>query len=127
MWRGGFHGAYICIEDLMVNGCIVSFVMDLLVHVHIQQLFFFSSRRRHTRLQGDWSSDVCSSDLHDATGVFGYRFQDLGQAEGMEIRDDVLDEAHHDRQLASLLKNVCPKAANAVHLEIGRASCRERV
>src|ERR1039457_7608107 len=25
--------------------------------------FLFSSRRRHTRLQGDWSSDVCSSDL----------------------------------------------------------------
>src|SRR5256885_128554 len=25
-------------------------------------IFFFSSRRRHTRLQGDWSSDVCSSD-----------------------------------------------------------------
>src|SRR5256885_11134568 len=27
--------------------------------------FFFSSRRRHTRLQGDWSSDVCSSDLRE--------------------------------------------------------------
>src|SRR5688500_20194688 len=27
------------------------------------RFFFFSSRRRHTRLQGDWSSDVCSSDL----------------------------------------------------------------
>src|SRR5256885_16731066 len=26
-------------------------------------ILFFSSRRRHTRLQGDWSSDVCSSDL----------------------------------------------------------------
>src|SRR5256885_16554782 len=25
----------------------------------------FSSRRRHTRLQGDWSSDVCSSDLSE--------------------------------------------------------------
>src|SRR5256885_11623442 len=25
--------------------------------------FFCASRRRHTRLQGDWSSDVCSSDL----------------------------------------------------------------
>src|SRR5256885_16377181 len=24
--------------------------------------FFFSSRRRHTRLQGDWSSDVCAAD-----------------------------------------------------------------
>src|SRR5688500_20024107 len=33
--------------------------------VNKQQIvyFFFSSRRRHTRLQGDWSSDVCSSDL----------------------------------------------------------------
>src|SRR5258706_2154621 len=28
--------------------------------------FFFSSRRRHTRLVSDWSSDVCSSDLVDA-------------------------------------------------------------
>src|SRR5260370_40061278 len=26
-------------------------------------LFFFSSRRRHTRFKCDWSSDVCSSDL----------------------------------------------------------------
>src|SRR6266446_7808215 len=37
--------------------------------------FFFSSRRRHTRLQGDWSSDVCSSDLpdgdvHDVSGAY---------------------------------------------------------
>src|SRR5438094_4121699 len=28
--------------------------------------FFFSSRRRHTRSYGDWSSDVCSSDLEGA-------------------------------------------------------------
>src|SRR5256885_10791595 len=34
-------------------------------------LFFFSSRRRHTRLQGDWSSDVCSSDLRDLAKVVG--------------------------------------------------------
>src|SRR5437762_12589906 len=33
-------------------------------------VFFFSSRRRHTRYIGDWSSDVCSSDLelHDRWG-----------------------------------------------------------
>src|SRR5690242_21593695 len=30
-------------------------------------LFFFSSRRRHTRLTCDWSSDVCSSDLDPPT------------------------------------------------------------
>src|SRR5690348_17883163 len=32
-------------------------------------LFFFSSRRRHTRWTGDWSSDVCSSDLCRASGL----------------------------------------------------------
>src|SRR6478735_9462564 len=31
--------------------------------------FFFSSRRLHTRLQGDWSSDVCSSDLGACSGT----------------------------------------------------------
>src|SRR3989440_2915631 len=29
----------------------------------VLSLFFFSSRRRHTRSDRDWSSDVCSSDL----------------------------------------------------------------
>src|SRR5688572_32047481 len=29
----------------------------------VQEFFFFSSRRRHTRFDCDWSSDVCSSDL----------------------------------------------------------------
>src|SRR2546430_3385224 len=39
-------------------------------------LFFFSSRRRHTRFDCDWSSDVCSSDLGDAMpfAQLGYRF-----------------------------------------------------
>src|SRR5437763_11083178 len=30
----------------------------------LEFFFFFSSRRRHTRYIGDWSSDVCSSDLN---------------------------------------------------------------
>src|SRR5437867_8360558 len=33
------------------------------MHVLFYFFFFFSSRRRHTRSYGDWSSDVCSSDL----------------------------------------------------------------
>src|SRR5438034_3872182 len=33
----------------------------------MQLLFFFSSRRRHTRSLCDWSSDVCSSDLCSST------------------------------------------------------------
>src|SRR5256885_12190444 len=35
--------------------------------------FFFSSRRRHTRLQGDWSSDVCSSDLAVSSARAAFR------------------------------------------------------
>src|SRR6266446_8199426 len=37
-------------------------------------LFFFSSRRRHTRLQGDWSSDVCSSDLARVAAFSPFHF-----------------------------------------------------
>src|SRR5438067_12284747 len=39
-------------------------------------LFFFSSRRRHTRSKRDWSSDVCSSDLaRTLSGEFGQDHQ----------------------------------------------------
>src|SRR3989449_3135448 len=34
-----------------------------------ERVFFFSSRRRHTRCSRDWSSDVCSSDLDDDRAV----------------------------------------------------------
>src|SRR5260221_1884653 len=40
-------------------------------------IFFFSSRRRHTRSLCDWSSDVCSSDLGAAPG---------GQADARKLR-----------------------------------------
>src|SRR5690348_17573525 len=38
--------------------------------------FFFSSRRRHTRWTGDWSSDVCSSDLNLLNPRPGTKFGD---------------------------------------------------
>src|SRR6266487_5864374 len=38
-------------------------VFYFMLFVGIICFFFFSSRRRHTRWTGDWSSDVCSSDL----------------------------------------------------------------
>src|SRR5262245_65431365 len=36
-------------------------------------MFFFSSRRRHTRCLSDWSSDVCSSDLSTSWGRWSGR------------------------------------------------------
>src|SRR5438046_8135237 len=41
-------------------------------------VFFFSSRRRHTRLVSDWSSDVCSSDLRTGKLAWKYRFEGAG-------------------------------------------------
>src|SRR2546430_13361672 len=40
---------------------LVSFTV--LASLSVDVVFFFSSRRRHTRFDCDWSSDVCSSDL----------------------------------------------------------------
>src|SRR5437762_4349660 len=38
-------------------------ILKYVLRAFILFYFFFSSRRRHTRYIGDWSSDVCSSDL----------------------------------------------------------------
>src|SRR5690242_21520535 len=54
--------------------------------------FFFSSRRRHTRLTCDWSSDVCSSDLtygvaaHAVVRHIDYRAEDLASIEARFVR-----------------------------------------
>src|SRR5207245_8598552 len=64
------------------------------------EICFFSSRRRHTRCYRDWSSDVCSSDLHA-----------LGRPRLELLLEHVLDAA----------------GAREDEQEIGRASCRERV
>src|SRR6266487_4900233 len=47
--------------------------------------FFFSSRRRHTRWTGDWSSDVCSSDLGGL----------LGEVDRVALGDDRASTVEH--------------------------------
>src|SRR5438046_8732135 len=66
------------------------------------EAFCFSSRRRHTRLVSDWSSDVCSSDLG----------RDSRSAPGLRGPLGCLSQARY---------------GIAWGAEIGRASCRERV
>src|SRR2546426_7728970 len=63
--------------------------------------FFFSSRRRHTILQGDWSSDVCSSDLgcwfhvDGAYGAVGAALPELAPLyRGVERADSVALDPH---------------------------------
>src|SRR5256885_16106881 len=64
--------------------------------------FFFSSRRRHTRLQGDWSSDVCSSDLRggevgaaDLTAEERKAYYDAENQAVDLINGDFYKYAHH--------------------------------
>src|SRR5256885_11997846 len=45
---------------------------------------FVSSRRRHTRFQGDWSSDVCSSDLKAFNGPYDLK-ERLGHLDAAKI------------------------------------------
>src|SRR2546429_3584209 len=46
-------------------------------------IFFFSSRRRHTRCSRDWSSDVCSSDLKEILGEALERLRETLREEGL--------------------------------------------
>src|SRR5256885_9738173 len=52
--------------------------------------FFFSSRRRHTRLQGDWSSDVCSSDLDAKRPNARRALDDFGHLGAIKQHADVV-------------------------------------
>src|SRR3712207_9173616 len=49
-------------------------------------MFFFSSRRRHTRYWRDWSSDVCSSDLPRAAPARAARGQGPRLRHGHDAR-----------------------------------------
>src|SRR3712207_9032960 len=76
---------------------------------------FFSSRRRHTRYWRDWSSDVCSSDLISIgrTGV--------ARMPSYSLTNFILPKK------LNVVSDSAPVIAAAASIEIGRASCRERV
>src|SRR5256886_3678447 len=86
--------------------------------------FFFSSRRRHTRFDCDWSSDVCSSDLalESPVNVSVYPYRNSVLAFGEQGLPWELDPV----TLETLGEYNFGGAVNDIS-QIGRASCRERV
>src|SRR2546430_9068277 len=79
-------------------------------------LFFFSSRRRHTRFDCDWSSDVCSSDLevegaakalhYDFSGVDAPKNdQGLYGLRYVEVVVPLLKAVQEQQQMVEQLKN----------------------
>src|SRR5437763_8866686 len=91
------------------------------------EYFFFSSRRRHTRYIGDWSSDVCSSDLPAGNGVA----KGVHTAAGIErgaIGDGKNDTRGADGGADGARRDDAHahSTGSLIASKIGRASCRER-
>src|SRR5437762_3715752 len=96
-------------------------------------LFFFSSRRRHTRYIGDWSSDVYSSDLTGSDRFDEIRIEIWFSCQGKrcyvqspQSQDQGREQADGSRPHYGGPARL-PHAKTSLDLvEIGRASCRER-
>src|SRR3546814_9637798 len=83
--------------------------------------FFFKQKTAYEMRISDWSSDVCSSDLAAAARVLRHRVKPiLGHVQVQRTQVDAAEigqRLHDPGEVAGLV----------VGLEIGRASCRERV
>src|SRR2546421_8843376 len=90
--------------------------------------FFFSSRRRHTRSDRDWSSDVCSSDLKEEN--YGdLKFIDPVEAVKKELRgigaDVVIVIAHMGLDRDPKTGVVRPQELRSEERRVGK-ECRSR-
>src|SRR5690606_39341718 len=94
--------------------------------------------RRHTRFSRDWSSDVCSSDLVPAGTPVGNAsywekigdYDSLGQAvASLLVRMSNAEVSLDDLtgELIAQSQEILALQSDLTGLEIGRASCRERV
>src|SRR5256886_9014166 len=88
-------------------------------------IFFFSSRRRHTRFDCDWSSDVCSSDLKRvSSGVIFKTVHSIAEdSEGYLWFGEWGNGLDRMNPRTGEIKSYRHEPGN----QIGRASCRERV
>src|SRR5690606_40126089 len=93
-------------------------------------IFFFSSRRRHTRFSRDWSSDVCSSDLYTSNSIhpFANRRVRDPYARWCERRTPFLFRGGAVYSITTrFLFSWYYFLSVFIQIKIGRASCRERV
>src|SRR2546429_685137 len=68
-------------------------------------IFFFSSRRRHTRCSRDWSSDVCSSDLERGGGI-GWRSTVLLEVSEALTEGQLAGQLNKAQEIAALTTTV---------------------
>src|SRR5437867_1847631 len=90
------------------------------------RLFFFSSRRRHTRSYGDWSSDVCSSDLPRCMTPSCARYWTGDGPSGCTAIPRARSASANGPAPLRTSALSSRDSATCTASEIGRASCRER-
>src|SRR5699024_11979822 len=92
-----------------------------------------TSRRRHTRSKRDWSSDVCSSDLHSSGislkinfKVFHLQYRFIHHSHFLNLGSSASLKPSPTALNAKIVRQISTPGKKSRH-EIGRASCRERV
>src|SRR5256886_3790251 len=97
----------------------------MVLALDVSVFFFFSSRRRHTRFDCDWSSDVCSSDLEDVEWLRGVVTMHM-ELTGSPVAERILSNWWINvERFAKIFPKDYKRVLEAQ--QIGRASCRERV
>src|SRR5438876_7588030 len=86
--------------------------------------FFFSGRRRHTTWTGDWSSDVCSSDLPPAAGGEGAPVREAGPALRFGPGSGAVSGQHPAGHLPPAAGGRAPQPADAAPLPGARSEER---
>src|SRR5699024_11894278 len=88
-------------------------------------VFFFSSRRRHTRSKRDWSSDVCSSDLAvgshiDTVYNSGMYDGTVGVLAGLEVLFALNEEKVRTTHPLEVIIFACEESARSEERRVGK-------
>src|SRR2546430_8509597 len=122
MWREAA-----CLMVIVSSYC-VPLLYSLPVYVCLFLLFFFfSSRRRHTRFDCDWSSDVCSSDLLSPRRSAVVRIPDTSEpASGSVRQNEASSGACVSRpRYSRLISSEPPSITRSEERRVGK-ECRSR-
>src|SRR3546814_5551106 len=91
--------------------------------------FFFKQKTAYEMRISDWSSDVCSSDLQCFARRGTYRASRVILRESHAVRGEFIEVRRHDTRLSITTEVAVSQIIgyDKNDIEIGRASCRERV
>src|SRR3546814_1607742 len=94
-------------------------MMSNLMYVYIVVVFFFFKQKTAYEMRiSDWSSDVCSSDLHDGSDAV---------TTPLPKRSAASTTGRQERLFGALEAVEMGQTEHPADVQIGRASCRERV